>query len=388
MTKSVGILTYHNEFNLGATLQAFALQRTIQELGHACMIIDYDMPGSGPTQHVYSFQMRQLLHPRSIYHLLARYRHHRRLRFWHDTLRRRFSRFQSCHLALTDNTYRSASELEHSCPPFDVFVAGSDQIWNPNIWRPRPSMPGCDCERVYFLDFVTSGRRVAYAPSFGVTEIPMAYRERFARLMSRFDYLSAREESGCKIIHELTGREATHVLDPSLLLTDASYKQVAIIPHQCAPCVLLYPMARSDRLNYLARQISRRLKHPLVAVLPFSHDPRNYSFADRVVSDAGPAEFLGWMDKAAFVCTSSFHGLALSLVYRKGFLMVAAGTPGANTRSASLLAKTNLLSRQVTCGSGPRSIESLLEPINYDAVADKLRPAINASIDYLKGAIM
>lgn len=392
MTTSVGILTYHNEYNLGATLQAFALQRTIQSLGYTCTIIDYDMPGSGPVGNFFHFRLSQLFHPRTCYcsvrhdlGVLANLRCHLELYRWHTTLRKRFARFQARHLVLTRKRYRAVSELITKCPVFDVFVVGSDQIWNPNIWR--PSLSGCDAERVFYLDFVTSGRRVAYAPSLGISEMPAEYRVRSAELMSRFDFLSAREGSGSKIISELTGREVTQVLDPSLLLSSTIYEQVAVAPSYVGSCVLLYPMAMSEQLNELTRNVSKRLNLPIVAVLPWCHDSRKFAFADRVVFDAGPAEFLGWMGKAAFVCTNSFHGLAFSLIYRKPFLVVSLKNHGANTRIDSLLAKVGLLSRQVTDGQERLLIESLLSPINYSAIEKCLQPEVDASVNYLKKAL-
>lgn len=380
MTKSVGILTYHNVYNLGAVLQAFALQRTIQSLGHACKIIDFASPVHGTAYDLFDFRLSQFSGLRASYGSMIRnLRVLAHLRS-HLALRRRFAQFQSRHLTLTSETYHSASEVRTDCPSFDVFVIGSDQVWEPS---------GLDCGSgtVFYLEFVSSGRRVAYAPSFGVAEMPLEYHERIAALLNRFDVLSAREDSGCRIIQQLTGREAAHVVDPSLLLRASDYRQVAIAPSQGEPCVLLYPMLSSDRLKVAARKASKCLKLPLVAVVPIYYNPQEYAFADRVVFDSGPAEFLGWLNMAAFVCTNSFHGLAFSLIYRKPFLTVPYHVPSFNLRLESLLAKVGLLSRQLTHGQELRPEDSLLGPVDYAPVEARLMGAIDESLNFLKKAL-
>ena len=372
MAKSVGLLTFHNAYNFGAVLQAFALQRTIESLGNTSMIIDYVRPISGTAYQFFHCRMnygsirRDL---RVLSHINSHY-----------LLRKRFSQFQKNHLVLTSKSYHSVNELrseDHLC---DIYVAGSDQVWQPNALDEDRGL-------VYYLDFVSSGRRVAYAPSFGITEMPAEYRERAAALMNKFDFLSAREDSGCRIINELLGREALHVLDPSLLLPASAYQQVAISPQNSEPCVLLYPMLTSENLNHIARKVSKFLKLPLVVVVPIYYDPKQYGFADRVVFNAGPSEFLGWFGNAAYVCTNSFHGLAFSLIYHKSFLTVPHATLGLNTRLESLLARVGLLSRQAINGDEFLINDPLLKPIDYSVVDVLLNVAIDESIIYLKQAL-
>jgi hypothetical protein len=122
-------------------------------------------------------------------------------------------------------------------------------------------------------------------------------------------------------------------------------------------------------------------------VVPIYYNPREYAFADRVVFDAGPAEFLGWLGKAAFVCTNSFHGLAFSLIYRKPFLTVPYHVPSFNSRPDSLLAQVGLLSRRLPHAQELQSNDPLLRPVDYAPVEARLRSAIDASLNYLKQAL-
>lgn len=369
MTKSVGIITFHRAPNFGAALQAFALQRTIMNLGHACAIIDYASVLNCSSYELFNFRPSRSNFKRNVRTL--------RKLCSHLMLRIRFSNFRSQHLRLT-KTYHSSIELTQESLGFDTYITGSDQVWNPQMMDER-------CLPAYYLDFVKSGRRVAYAPSFGVSEIPQARRDMTAACLRRFDFLSAREDTGCKIIRELTGREAAHVLDPTLLLSNAEYDKVASLPAYRQPFILLYPMEASEELCRLASKLRDYLKLPLVAIVPIYHDPLTFSFADRVVFDAGPSEFLGWVKMAAFVCTNSFHGTVFSIINQKNFISLAHST--LNSRSNSLLKLVGLLPRQMTSSKHFQANDPLLDPINYAPVNLQLRRAIDESLQYLKSAL-
>lgn len=157
--KSVGILTFHRALNCGAVLQAFALQRAVINLGHPCTIIDY---------------LRQLRDdPYCLFHFprnRATVKHDLLvvLNLWpHLAVRKRFQDFRTKHLILTNEHYRDFDAIVRRCPAFEAYVTGSDQVWHPNQLREGHG-------RVFYLDFAR-GSRIAYAPSFGVSQLPVEY---------------------------------------------------------------------------------------------------------------------------------------------------------------------------------------------------------------------
>ncbi len=368
--RTVGIITFHSLFNLGAVLQAFALQRTIESLGNSCQIIDFRRSSQGTPHHLFCLPLSrgEIKHDLSVFLTLPS-----RLE-----MRRRFNEFRKRHLVTTPSVYDSVESLGNPSLHFDVYVTGSDMVWNPT-WLEKAYAP------VYYLDFVKSGRRVSFAPSFACTEIPAKYRDRVANYLRAFDHLSCREDAGCDIVRDLTGREAEHVLDPTLLQPLSEYAKMAIAPALNSPCILVYPMHQSDDLREVAMRVKRELNLPIVAVVPVYHNPRNFRFADQVVFTAGPGEFLGWMQKAAFVCTNSFHGAAFSIIHRKNFLTVPA--LGSNTRSQSMLKQFGLLSRQVNNLMDFQLRNALPAPIDYASVEVRLKQAIEKSTNYLKKAL-
>lgn len=371
MAKTVGIITFHHAYNFGAVLQAYALQRTILSLGNSCAIINYECKLNCHSYYLfrYSCSAESIVHNfRSLVTLRAQ-----------KKLRKCFSDFQARYLFVTPKSYRLARDLIAIQNDFEIFVTGSDQVWN-------PAMTGPELFLAYYLDFVDFGRRVAYAPSFGLNEIPDNYRNQISSHLRKFDFLSVREDTGCKIIKELTGREASLVLDPTLLLPLAEYDKVTVSPVDQKPYILLYPMQCSEELRRLARNVRECLKLPIVAVVPINQTPKSFSFADKVVFDAGPSEFLGWIKNATFVCTNSFHGTVFSIIYRKNFL--SSPSLVGNTRSHNLLDRVGLLSRQLIGSDVLKSGDLLFEPINYIPVEIKLKQAIDVSISYLKQALL
>lgn len=368
MKKTVGILTFHRALNFGAILQAFALQRSISDLGCQCSIIDYlrRLRKEDPYRLFFFPRNRATLR-----HNLLTLLHLRS----HLQVRAKFNRFLHDHLHLTEDSYDTLEDISRRCPSFDAYVTGSDQVWHPVQLRESHG-------RVFYLDFVR-GLRIAYAPSFGVSQIPVEFQSQVSDLLRRFDSLSCREDTGCKLINELTGRKAEHVLDPTLLLPAAGYDSVAILPDEEQPYILLYAMQISEEIRQLAIKVRQHLNRPIVAVVPVYHNPGWFSFADRVVFDAGPAEFLGWIKQASFVCTNSFHGTAFSLIYRKDFLSVP--HQSTNTRSYSLLQRFGLTARQLPDPGAFRPSDAGM--IDYAKIEPQLAQAREFSLSYLRQAL-
>lgn len=306
-----------------------------------------------------------------------------RLFFWRDHrfCRRRFEGFITNYLPLTDQSYRSAPELRENPPRFDTYVCGSDQVWHPLLLNRELGLP-------FLLDFVPAGsRRVAYAPSFGVQEIPERYRPVMTEHIARFDALSVREIAGQSIVKELANREAEHVLDPTLLLQPDDYLQIVAEPDLKRDYVLVYPMELGIgnafvRLVKLARE---QLKLPFVLVFPGTYSNTWLRFADHVRLDAGPRELLGLIARASFVLTNSFHGTALSVLFGKPFL----GVPhsATNTRISSLLQVLELGHRQLVRPEIITENPGLLDPFDYSRAHQLLQVEVERSMAYLRNAL-
>ena len=186
---------------------------------------------------------------------------------------------------------------------FDLFLAGSDQIWNYDF------SAGVFAD--YFLTFAEKGKRAAISASFGVEQIPEEWRKTYAQGLLGFRHISVREDAGAKIVKDLTGRDVPVLIDPVMLLSREEWLTVAKKPRvdTSKPYVLKYFLgdeAEDERIEHWAKEQGYEIYE-----LMNDQIPELYS--------AGPGEFLTLIDNAALVCSDSFHCIAFSILFRRPF---------------------------------------------------------------------
>lgn len=206
----IGTITFHGALNFGSALQSYALQEVLKGMGHEVRIIDYR---SRDYEQYRFFQPR---HPKMTL---------RAMRCWRKQSSRKaaFAEFSKKYFRLTKRPYfwKKESDMYELAEQFDCFICGSDQIWN------------LDCTQgvvgPYFLSFAGDSRRVAYAPSLAHTFFrPENFDEQLVSdLLSRFDFLSVREEETVPLFQPLVDTPIDVVLDPTLLLESDDYTDMA-----------------------------------------------------------------------------------------------------------------------------------------------------------------
>lgn len=368
----IGLLTYHNHFNYGASLQAYALAKTISSLGHDCRIVDYATQGG----RVRGFSRSR--HPYVILKNIYLAWHWRAAR----RFRNRFEQFTQECMPLTSRRYESFDELAAMDEEFDALVTGSDQIFHPLLLDR-------EIGRVFHLEFASPERYrlIAYAPSFGVSEVPETYVARIRDNLARYHALSVREQHGQEIIKKVSGRVAQVTLDPTLLLNADDYEQILMPPVIQGDYLLVYPMETGvdHGFYHTVRTVKKQLMMPVAIILPRNFNHRWLLLADRIILDAGPKQYLGLIKNAAFFCTNSFHGTVFSILFNKQFLGFRHSKT--NSRIDNLLQKTDLRDRQLVHWDERAIRDRLVTTIDYDPVQPRLRREIDKSIDYLVTAL-
>ncbi len=306
----IGLLSLPRYFNYGSQLQLFALQTTIERLGYECEVIDYVAPSPPPLRTVERLH-RILRNPSLLVQGILDRRAQQRESRLTETRRRLFQEFWETYIHLGPRSYQRFSELAHDPPQCDAFVVGSDQVWSPL---------GHFGDDSYYLAFTEKHRRVAYAPSIGVSEIPETAKSWMRESLNGMSQLSVRESKGADLIRELTGREAQVVVDPTMLLTAEDWDTIVVPPKRERPYVLCYALQSDGYVRNHARAIAEANALDVV-VLPFHRsDIESASHDTAREFDVGPREFLGLVRDASFICTDSFHGTVFSVVFRKPFL--------------------------------------------------------------------
>lgn len=297
-----GLITFHFAHHYGAQLQAYATMKAIQALGWDCEIIDYRLPHTTRTNRLFKSgaSVRGMA---SNAHTALHY----------APFRRRFERFEAFvaqEMKLSSKGYTDFDALKKDPPAYDVYVSGSDQIWNPYIYQDK------QFDRAFLLDFVREGRRISYAPSLGVPSLPEDKGEELKRFLAPFSALSVREKRGQTLIKSLTGRDAQVVLDPTLLLNGTDWGALASPPKVTGPYILCYFVSDAGEVAPYVQALAQKTGYPIVQL---AGTRKKLPGTSELIFDAGPREFLGLFQHAAYVCTNSFHGAAFSLQFDKPF---------------------------------------------------------------------
>jgi hypothetical protein len=374
MIMKAGLITFHYAHHYGAQLQAYALRETIEELGVDCEIIDYVRQDTldGNLLFKRGMSARSLL---SNIHTALHYGSFKKRRS-------RFDDFVEKHMKLGPKRYLTIDELMADPPEYDLYVCGSDQIWNPLIFNPR------NFDTAFFMPFAGEKRRIAYAPSFGIPEIPGDKKETLAGFLSGFSHLSARESAGADIIRNVSGRDAEVVLDPTLLRREADWEGLCVKPGIDRPYILCYFVSDPAPFIKTIESVAGRLKLPVVTLCGAR---KGIPGSAQKIYSAGPREFLGLFREAAYVCTNSFHGTVFSVIFRKDFASFTTDRGkeerNVNSRLMTLLRSLGLSDRLLSGGEDDPGRSGASAEIDYADVTAKLERERERSLNYLRNAL-
>lgn len=378
--KKIGIITILKTNNYGAELQAYATQAILNKLGYKAEIIDYlfyKNPGHRKTKaskpsfsHSIKKRLTETLYP-IIAGLKAKSNNGNGL-----NRERRFNQFHIDNTALSP-TYRTFEELYTQKKDYDIYMVGSDQVWNPGIYSSL--LP-------YMLTFAPEGRkRIAYASSFGVSSIPDECKWLYKEYLPKFSSIGVREKNAVGMVKELAEKDATWVLDPTLLLDKENWKKVGKSPYKnLGNYILLYELTPCPYILELAKHFREKTGMSIIRIC------KNACAEDKDctimnIVDAGPAEFIDLFSKAGMVITNSFHGTAFSINFGKDFYTVTPARKHNNSRQQSILELFGLQERLIAENTPIGDIST--KDIDHNAVATKLNIEREKSIKFLKNAI-
>lgn len=306
------MITFHRACNLGANLQAYALNKFINENIAPCEIIDF-------------YPNNQTAHKNKVRKILSEIKS--MIPTIPNKKMRKFKNFQNKNYILSNKTYYGDDQLERSNLKYDILLSGSDQIFNTQL---------SDTSKSYYLNFDENSKKVSYASSFGREELSEDELSLIESELPKFSHLSFREQSGAELVKEKLGISASLVLDPVFLLNNKEWDCVAAKESIEGDFIFVYAMEESDELLETVKAAKEKYKLPVYVV----YGGENKGFIDGVeISDCGPQEFLSYIKESTIIITNSFHGTAFSIIYGKNFLSVAHSTRNARLRNIMSLIK-------------------------------------------------
>ena len=382
----IGILTVHRAPNYGAVLQCYALQQFLISMGHECKVIDLLRPyheGFIPTPGFEPYGIKQVHRNlkgeirKFVGYYLHRYKANNKkfvLAYSEELAHKEqlFLEFDK-RIEYTEQ-YKSIGDLYANPPLFDIYVTGSDQLWNPT----QPY-----CLEPFFLTFVKNGRKISYATSIGVSTIPYELEEKYVSWLNDYDYISVREQEAVDLLSDVN-KPVEKVVDPTFLLSKQTWEELVDISldtfqGEYVFCFTLSYLA--DLHLFLKKYAKSKNKRYVYIVHAFQDAPYTNKDNDVIgLIDVAPEQWLGLIHNASEVFTDSFHGTVFSLIFGKEFHSYI---PPNNKRGGRI---ENLLK---LFGLSERIIYNLKEfcaqssSIDYDDVNCILGKERAKAIDYL-----
>ena len=255
---------------------------------------------------------------------------------------------------------------------YNVFITGSDQVFNPY---------GSNYDKNYFLDFVKDKNKCfSYAASFGLSYKNLTDKEKLfiKQNLKNFKILSLREKQGVDIVNKLSDVKTEVHIDPTLILNKQDWLKISKIPKE-DKFILVYLMNGEKRTIEFARKLSKKEKLKLKIV---TTSLKNY-ILEKNTCVVSPQEWLGYMLKAKYIVTNSFHGLCFSINFNKQFFVdFLPQNFSVNSRLENLLDLTSLRERLVD------NIKTDYDKtINWNNVNKIIEKERQKSINYLKKII-
>lgn len=364
----IGIMTFHRAANYGAILQAYALRSVLCKTGNEVDIIDYRCKF---IEDYYCFV--KLFLPRNWKRFLGYLIHNGNLR----PNKELFFSFLKNKNMVTTKQYYTDEQLDDLNLEYDMFVSGSDQVWN---------YITAGFDKNYFLDFVDDDKKkYSYAASFGISKLPIEYEDEYRKRLSGYQNYSVREEAGKKIIRNLLKKNATVDLDPTLLISREEWESLKDINNKKIPSiikgqkyVLVYMIAEDLKLISVANEIAKKID----AKVLYINDRWKRRKGALNIKNVTVEEWLYLFCGADFVVTNSFHGVAFSINLNKQFLVVK---DKSNTKVVSridnILNKLGLSKRQVD--DIQKGVYCASENIDYCSVNHLLEEQRKESINHI-----
>lgn len=341
----IALITIHWANNYGSSLQTFASIHTLSKYGDVSTL-DYRNPYTqkGMQWIRWGKTPRDILRiGKDLFRLLPRYH-----------VIQKFQAFSHEHFNLT-STLKKQRDFEAIEEEFDIFISGSDQLWNPMIVSENQKIDGR-----YFLDFITQKPKLSYASSLGSYQYNKEENPKVIKYLNAYDALSIREQDVSMYMQELLQKPISNLIDPTLMLDKTTWLNALDISQNTTakPYILVYALIKDETLKHLVTQVRQKLN---LEVITIDQDPFTNISPDRHIKDASPLEFVSLFAHASFVITNSFHGTCFALNFNIPF--VISTPPSSLNRIESLLSATLLTSRIITSQSNLDTLIS--KPLDF-----------------------
>lgn len=373
----IGIITFFGNGNYGSELQALAMNGFCQERGHQVTFLRI-YSSNKLIRYIKRIwdRLSVLYHCKVDKEYLNVYKDRRsNVNKQADISQELRNHIQAKVNTLIKTGNISTFRMKHHSP-FDCYICGSDQVWSALIqpvWAHN------------FLEGVSANRKIAYAPSIGVNDVPDYYIQTVAPLVRDFKFLSVREQNVADLFEKKIGVKPLVAVDPTILVgieywTNLLQKENLAKPNK--PYIFCYFLGEINegQVSFLNRFAGDRE----IIILPYEHHAIKLRKGKYVLADH--LEFVNYIRYADYVFTDSFHATVFSLLFHKEFAVFQrshVGVTKQTSRIESLLSQLHLNNR---LAESPNTIDTF-STINYELVDCIVEKQRQESVRFLDNAL-
>lgn len=374
----------HN--NYGTSLQGYAMLKKIQQLGYNCEVIQYkknltiiqklrfivNAIRAGEAKELYSrFTQKNVLKKYPQYALGIKQR------------TEAVNKYKEKKLIPLFHEYVGYEALHNGSKNYSAVVVGSDQVWTPM------SLPNKFFNLLFVDDSVT---KVAYASSFGVSEIPDFQKKATGEYLDRFAYIGVREQRGKEIVDSLSHKKAQVVADPTLLLNrDEWEKEIEDSKiNETEPYIFCYFLGTNQDARKAVNELKAKTGLKIITIRHMDeYVPEDENFGDEAPYNVDPNDFVKYISKATYVCTDSFHCSVFSIIFHRRFMtfyrFANNSKTGRNSRIDSLFNVLGVNKNHIY--KEDNILNGIEDPINWSDVDLNLSKLRQESIGFLDNAL-
>lgn len=374
MVKKIGIITIIDYKNYGNRLQNYAVQEVIKLLGFEpetilnspCIKVKFN----DRIKQILKMRLSEIIHKifQKIRYRFFKSKKEKKIEALNKIRYKKFKDFsnkninETSYIITPDNIPNDIKER------YMAFIVGSDQVWNPYFrWG----------SSIDFLAFAPKEKRIAYAASFGISNLPNEYINIYKQWLIEMPYISVREDTGAKIVKELTGKNVDVLIDPTLMLTKEQWLSISKLGE--------YKPDKPYLLTYFLGELSNEVRDKIIMLAEESNlmilNLHNVDNENLYIAD--PAEFLDYINSSEVFFTDSFHGVVFSILFEKPFVVLERSDYAIGSRIDTLLKKFDFNSRRFEYIKSTKDIYN----INFSKATEILKVERIKALEYLKKAL-
>ncbi|MHA1410886.1 MAG: polysaccharide pyruvyl transferase family protein [Candidatus Odinarchaeia archaeon] len=347
----ISLITIRSLYNYGAVLQCFAIFKYLKELNFDVQVINY-YPQKLKEDRIF---LRRII-----------------IRLLTVGKRSKINEFNKANLNYTEACYKNFRELKEKPPMSDIYIVGSDQVWNSKLSKGN-------LDPAFFLDFIKNKKKISYASSIGRGDINTNELKVMKEHLKDFSHISVREERAKQLLESVGVKDVKVVLDPVFLLKKRDYKKF-IRPVKYKKYLLIYSFEKNYTIEKIAQEIAKKMGLQIIEIGTFKSKYSN----DKYLQNIGVEDFLSLVNYADFIVTSSFHGTAFSILLNKQFILVE---PSIGEIRLKNIANNFGINGRLIAKNNSYKLDDLLKPINYKEVNKLVNINSEKSRTFLRNAV-